>query len=505
MLRSMTDIQRLDDCLSVRDGRLWIEECDAVELVRKFGSPLFVFSEDQVRRNVRRFREAFARGWPDGPVKVMPAAKANWITAIQRILASEGCGCDIYSAGELAVALRVGFDPQFISVNGVPKDDEHIRHAIEVGARLTIDAADEVERIERLAGSLGKKAQVRLRLKPILSGFIESSDFVAEGLVPTDIAAIAYKGGLAFDEIREVVPALRAAKNLELTGFHQHHGRHHRSTRYWEQQMTAYAEEIARVCDLLGGYRPKEIDIGGGFAIPRDPHNAVTDYTAPAQLGALYALSHALQPLGPRRRYAALAPLIDTVTSAPNQCHAPSIEAYAEACTRTLRQELERRGIPTSGVMLQLEPGRSIHGDSGVHLATVRAIKRVAAPIRWKIVAIDTTEFWLVGGRYEYHLHDFRVANKADAPATEKIDVVGRSCYGDRLMPTIRAPEMQVGDIFAFLDTGAYQEVSCANFNAMPRPAALLVTGANAAIIRRKETEEDVFRRDELPAHLKRQ
>ncbi|MBI4917390.1 MAG: alanine racemase [Acidobacteria bacterium] len=500
----MTDIRRLDDCLSVRDGRLWIEEQDAVELVRRFGSPLFVVSEDQLRRNVRRFREAFARGWPDGPVKVMPAAKANWITAVQRVLASEGCGCDVYSAGELAVALKVGFEPQFISVNGVPKDDRHIRRSVEAGVRLTIDAEDELERIERAAAEAGKTAQVRLRLKPVLSGFIDASNFVPEGLVPTDIAAIAYKGGLSWNEIRAIVPRLRAAKHVELVGFHQHHGRHHPSTRYWEEQMRTYAAEIARTCELLGGYRPREIDIGGGFAIPRDPHNAATDYTAPAQLGALYALSRALQHLGSARRYAALAPLIDAVAMAPNDRPAPTIEAYAAACTATLRRELGRHGIPTAGVTLQLEPGRSIHGNAGIHLATVRALKSTERPIRWKIAALDTTEFWFTGGRYEHHLHDFRVANKADAPAVEKVDVVGRSCYGDRLMPTIRAPRLEVDDVFAFLDTGAYQEVSCSNFNAMPRPAAVLVTGAEAAVIRRRETEKDVFRRDEIPAHLRK-
>ena len=101
-------IRRIDDCLSARAGRLFIEECDALGLVRQFGSPLFVFSEDQLRRNVRRFQGAFQAGWPDGPVVVMPAAKANWLASIQRILADEGCGCDTYSAGELTMALRTG-------------------------------------------------------------------------------------------------------------------------------------------------------------------------------------------------------------------------------------------------------------------------------------------------------------------------------------------------------------------------------------------------------------
>jgi diaminopimelate decarboxylase len=496
---------RVDDCLSIRDGRLFVEERGAVDLVREFGSPLFVVSEDQIRRNVRRFQKAFQAGWTDGPVKVMPAAKANWLLAVQRILADEGCGADIYSAGELSAALAAGVDPAFISVNGVPKDEGHVRRTVEVGARLTIDSTEEVDALEAAVRELGKTARVRLRLRPVVSGFTDHSEFAAEGLVPADIVAQVYKGGLSYDEIVPVARRIMAMEGVELVGFHEHHGRHHASTRWWEEQMKSYAAEIARVCQLLGGYRPREIDIGGGFAVPRDPFNAATDYTAPFQLGALFGLSKILEPLGPDRRYWVLSHLIDRLESEPNKTPAPSVEEYAAACTRTLRRELRRHGVDPSGVMLQLEPGRSMHGNAGIHLATVRAVKRRSEPLRWNLVTVDTTEFWFTGGRYEHHLHDYVVANKADAPRTMKADVVGRSCYGDRLLPTVKVPEIEVGDVIGFLDTGAYQEVSCSNFNAMPRPASVLVTGNGAAVVRRPETEEDVFARDVIPAHLKRE
>ena len=126
----------------------------------------------------------------------------------------------------------------------------------------------------------------------------------------------------------------------------------------------------------------------------------------------------------------------------------------------------------------------------------------MTSPIKWNVVTIDTTEFWLVGGRYEHHLHDFRIANKLDAPPAMKADVAGRSCYGDRLLGAVALPEVEVGDLFALLDTGAYQEVSASNFNAMPRPASVLVTDDRAAVIRRAEHLDDVFARDELPEHL---
>lgn len=231
---------RLDDCLSTRDGHLFIEECDTVELVQRFGSPLFVLSEDHIRRNVRRFQKAFQEGWPNGPVKVLPAAKANWIPAVQRVLADEGCGCDIYSPGELSVALNAGFDPQFISVNGVPKDEEHIYRSVGEEVRITIDSVEEVDVIERAAKELGRVAKVRLRLKPPITGFIQHTDFVAEGLVPTDIAALVYKGGLAFDDAVAVGRRILEMENVQLVGLHEHHGRHHRSLRYWEEQMKAF-------------------------------------------------------------------------------------------------------------------------------------------------------------------------------------------------------------------------------------------------------------------------
>jgi len=493
---------RIDDCLSNRNGVLFIEDLASSDLVERFGSPLFVFSEDQVRRNVRRFRDAFEKGWTAGPIKVMPAAKANWLFAIQRVLADEGCGADVYSAGELDVALRAGVDPRFISVNGVPKDKEHIRRTIEVGARLTIDSLRDIAFLEELAPALSKTAYVRLRIRPAISEFVKKSDFSPNGMVPTDLVALVYKGGLSIDEAIEAGKRVMRLPNVEIVGFHAHHGRHHRSTLYWEAQMHAYARDLGRVCDALGGFRPQEISIGGGFAIPRDPHNAATDYSEPFLLGSLHLLSLGLKYLGAKVRYRVIDKLLTLIEGHPNTIPAPSIEDYGAATTVALLQALPKHGIDPKGVMLQLEPGRAIHGDAGVHLTTVQATKKMTSPIKWNLVTIDTSEFWMTGGRFEHHLHDHCVANRLNAPPAMKADVVGRSCYGDRLLGAVRIPVVEIGDLFAFLDTGAYQEVSASNFNAMPRPAAVLVTGDRAAVIRRAENLDDVFRRDELPEHL---
>jgi diaminopimelate decarboxylase len=267
--------------------------------------------------------------------------------------------------------------------------------------------------------------------------------------------------------------------------------------------MKAFAREIGLVSKALGGYQPAEIDIGGGFAIPRDPFNAATHYSQPLQLAALHTASKGANLLGTTTRYKLMRSLVNAfILNKPNQSPAPSIESYASACTATLLKELPLNGIETRGLVLQIEPGRSLHGNTGIHLTSVCSIKRLTNPIDWNLVVVDTTEFWFTGGRYEHHLHDYLFANKANAPMIDKADIIGRSCYGDRLMPTVPIPEVAVGDILALFDTGAYQEVSMSNFNAIPRPGTVLVTDDRAELIRRPETQEEVFRRDLVPKHL---
>lgn len=496
-------VKQIDDCLSTRNGHLFIEEVDTTQIAKQYGTPVFVVSENQLRRNIRRFQKGFSANWTDGPVKIMPAAKANWTSAVQKIIASEDCGCDTYSAGELAVALKSGIDPQVISVNGVPKHRDHVFNSVKQGVRLTIDGTEEFEMIDQAAKELNVTAKVRLRLKPALSGFTKYSDFIPSGPMATDLAALAYKGGLSREDVIAIGKKVMASDRVELVGFHEHHGRHDASTGYWEEQMKAYAREIGIVCRALNQYQPREISIGGGFAVPRDPFGSEIKFSEPYEYLLLHILSSALRPF-PKLRYFLISKMMDkTVVFKPKGKPAPSIESYAAACGKTLAAHLPKHGIQTRGLMLQAEPGRSLHGNTAIHLTKVMSRKRMTSPIKWHHTALDTTEFWFTGGRYEHHVFDYIFANKADRELAEKSDIVGRSCYGDRLFPAVMVPrDLRIGDIMAMLDVGAYQEVSMSNFNAMPRPATLLVNRNTISVIRQAETQDDVFRRDVMPRHL---
>ena len=123
--------------------------------------------------------------------------------------------------------------------------------------------------------------------------------------------------------------------------------------------------------------------------------------------------------------------------------------------------------------------------------------------MKWDVVTTDTSEFFLTAGRFEFHMHDFRVVSKLNQPKSMNADITGRSCYADRLLSAVNLPDMEVGDVFAFLDTGAYQEGSCSNFNAMPRPATVMVTGDQANVIKARENLDNVLSREIIPEHLR--
>ena len=498
----MTQVRRIDGCLSTRDGHLFIEDCDTVGLVERFGSPLFVVSEAQLRANLRRFQKAFSEQWTEGPVNVLPAFKANWSLATRHILSEEGAGADIYSEGELEGALRAGVEPELISVNGGGKSEELVRKCVRAGVRITVEDLDEPELIDRVAREEGKVAKIRFRVKPNFPNLWRLTDFAPE-FASIDLGVQAYKSGIPAQYLPELGRKVLSLQSVELVGLHCHLGRHHRSLWYWRGAVERFAKLIVELSKAWGGYRPKEIDIGGGFASPRDPHSKVGLRADVLLTAVFYPIEQALRLLGDRVRYDIISRFIETLLAhMPSSERSPTIEEYARTAVDTLRSELTPHFGDLSGMRLQVEPGRCLYGDTGIHLARVKKVKRQTEPIRLNWILTDTTYFFLAGGVLEYNLHDFRIANKADASPTQVADIVGHSCFADRILPFVRVPDVEPGDVVAFFDTGAYQEASASNFNALPRPATVLVNGEEAEIIRRAETIDDVYSRDVVPDRL---
>ncbi|HTU30415.1 MAG TPA: hypothetical protein VMF07_13615 [Solirubrobacteraceae bacterium] len=450
---------RIDECLSVRGDRLFVEDCDLSELAERFGTPIYVVSENQLRRNARRLVGAFSDHW-DGSVGVLPSIKANHVLALRRILTDEGLGCDTFGRSELWAALACDVPPALISVNGTGKSAQLVEEAVAAGCRITLDAPRELDLAIAAARRLGRRAQLRVRLRPELTGLAGVvSDFSPEG---ESIPAVShrYKAGMPFGELLPLGERLLHSDEVELVGVHAHFARHTRSLEAWEAMARAFGEGILRLSAAWEGWLPREIDIGGGLPTGRDPTGRSI----------------------PRR--------------ARDREPTPAVSEYAEVICSGLRTSLAASGLELVETTLEIEPGRALYADVGVHLSRVVNLKTETEPSPLRFVELDTTEMFLLDIHLEHNRFSHIVANRASQPLSLVADLVGCSCGFDTITADAALPEVSAGDVVAFLDTGAYQEVSANNFNALPRPATVLVCDDEARVVRRAETVEDVFGRD---------
>jgi len=442
-------------------GRLMIEAVAATDLAARFGTPLYVTSEAALRANVRAWRTALGDAWPYGPTRVLVSLKANPTIALRRILDDEGAGCDVFGAYELEIALDAGTPAELISVNGSTKPEALIVRAISAGARLTVDSVEELAVAAAAARRLERRAHVRLRLRPDLTDLETTSEFTERD--PLGAVADAYKPGIPIDVLREALGRLDL-DGVDLAGVHAHLGRHTSAVepfRLHAQRLGVLVGELARV---MPGWTPREIDLGGGYSYPGDPTGRALR-AAPA--------------------------------------HTPTPAEYASAVADGLDEGLRASGVDPRGIALEIEPGRAVYGSAGAHLSTVLNVKRQAAPVPRVWVGCDSSEVLLSDTGWEHSRWE-PVCAEPVTGRDQEVDVVGVSCGFDTITPGARLPDgIAAGDVIAFLATGAYEETLAGNFNSMPRPASVLVSGGRAELVRRAELLSDVTRRDRLPRRLR--
>jgi diaminopimelate decarboxylase len=195
-------------------GHLEIAGCDAVELVAQFGSPAYVVAEDDLRGRARTFVDAMAARHSD--YDVLFASKAFPCTAVYRVLAEEGLGCDVASGGELHLALKAGFDPARIYLHGNAKSLDELREGVAAGVgHIVLDSFDDLERLERVAGELGRRQEVLIRVTPDVSG--DTHQAISTGQADS-------KFGFSIGQARDAISRLADSAQLELVGLHCHIG-----------------------------------------------------------------------------------------------------------------------------------------------------------------------------------------------------------------------------------------------------------------------------------------
>ena len=420
-----------------KQGHLVIGGCDVVNLAEEFGTPLYLFDEVTLRHKCREFKDEFCKYYPD--TLVIYASKAVLNRALALIFKEEGLGLDVVSGGELSIAQSVDFPLDRVYFHGNNKTPEELNLALDLGVgRIVVDSFYELELLNRLAREMGINQNILLRLTPGVDPHTHQH---------TTTGTIESKFGfpVATGQAEEAVNQALSAPNLNLLGLHFHLGSPVPEVQPYElaiEIILRFAREMGKKFDLS----LSEFDIGGGFAIP---------YTLDSEV--------------------------------------PTIADYARALTGKLNSLISELGL--SRPRLIIEPGRAIVGQAGVALYKVGAIKDIPGMKKYVCVdggMSDNIRPALYGAKYEA-----LVANKAVKAERDMVTIAGKLCEsGDILLKDINLASVHSGDIIAIPVCGAYSIPMSSNYNALPRPAIVMVKEGQARLIRRRETYQDMMSLD---------
>ncbi len=413
--------------LSVGDGRLRIGEHDTVDLAGRFGTPLYVTDEERIRENFRRLSGALTAHYPK--VRILYAAKANGNLAIFKTVASQGAGADVFSAGEVALALAAGMRPESLLFNGSSKTPADLALAVEKGIRVSVDSPDELRQLDRAAGEAGTTVDIAFRVNPAIDA--PTHPKIATGLATS-------KFGIPAGEILNAYREAVAAEHINPVGIHCHIGSQILAVEPFAREVEVLIDLARDLLDI--GVEPSFIDIGGGLGIP---YRRETD-------------------------------------------RAPTPEEYAEAVMPVFLKGIRDLGIEPE---LWVEPGRWLIGDSTILLTRVNSVKTAHKTF----ANVDAGFNLLVRPTMYDSYHEVVAANKADAPAVREYSVTGPICEtGDILAKDRMLPDLEAGDLIAVLDAGAYGFAMSSQYNSRPRCAEVLLAGEKAALMRRAETIDDL-------------
>lgn len=420
------------DHFQYRNGELYCEDIPVSRIAAEVGTPTYIYSSATLVHHYRQIADAFASLNPT----VCYSIKSCGNLHICRLLAEQGSGFDVTSAGELFRALQAGGEAKKIIFAGVGKTDAEIRMAIEAGiAAFNLESEDEIANVDRVASAMGRDAVGALRVNP---------DVDPKTHVKTTTGKKETKFGVDIDRAEAVFEQFRGLKRLRIAGIHIHIG----SPVY---EIEPYVLAVRKVTDLIDrltarGHRIEWLDLGGGFAV---------DYERPGQAHAVTAHAQALLPLLQGKPY-------------------------------RIALEPGRYITGNAGILL----ARVIYhkqGGSRKFVIVDAAMNDLIRPTLY-----DSYHFIWPVKPGPGNVPDRR-DRAMQAVGGEVVDVVGPICEsGDFLGKDRLLPRTQRGDLISVFTAGAYGFAMSSNYNNRPRAAEVLVEGDTFRIIRRRETLEDL-------------
>ena len=425
-------------------NHLEIGGCDCIDLVNKFGTPLYVMDEGLIRERCRIYKNAMDNNY-GGNGLVLYASKALCTMAICKIAEQEGLGLDVVSGGELFTALKAGFPMDKVYFHGNNKMMEELELAIESNIRrIVVDNKQELYNINEIAQRKGKIVNISFRIKPGIDA--HTHDFVQTGQIDSKFG-VALENG----EALEIVSIASKLSNVNVVGVHCHIGSQIFDLAPFELAAKIMLNFIAEIKEKLG-IEIEELNLGGGFGIKYIPEHDPVEY-----------------------------------------------EHYIESVSKIVKSTCEDKRIKLPFIVM--EPGRSIVASSGITLYSVGGVKDIKNVRKYVSVdggMADNPRYALYQSQY-----DAVLANRPNASKTETVTIAGKCCEsGDILIKDIVMPDIEVGDILAVLATGAYNYSMSSNYNRIPRPPVVLVKDGKSRTIVKREDYNDIVRNDIIPQDL---
>ncbi|HTY89146.1 MAG TPA: diaminopimelate decarboxylase [Candidatus Acidoferrum sp.] len=423
--------------------RLFCEGVSVETLARRFGTPLYIYSQRTLTEHFQKLDRALA----PVPHLVCFALKSNGNLSVLRTLANLGCGFDIVSGGELERVLAAGGDPRQCVFAGVAKTEAEIELALRRGIySFNVESEPELARINRIAARLKKVAPVAVRVNPNVEASTHRK--ITTGTYEN-------KFGIAYEQIEAVYARARRLPHLRLRGLQMHIGSQLTS-------VTPFATAVRKVLPLLRRLRDRYdlefFSIGGG-------------------LGIVYA--PALASGAPRWWQSRAARNILTP------------QAYAARLLPLLRP---------LGLKILVEPGRFISGNAGILVTRVEYVKQTG---RKNFVIVDAAMNDLIRPAFYDAYHEIVPVTRRGR-ARRRADVVGGVCEsGDYFCHDRPLPAVGEGDYLALLSAGAYGFAMASTYNARPLAAEVLVLGRQAAVARDRQPMREIWSGEKVVAWLK--
>lgn len=427
-------------CKRNNNGILEVGGIEIPELVKKFGSPLYIYDFETIDSITKDFKKAFE----GRDIHMMYAAKAFMTKAICKIMQKENFGLDCVSAGELYTAHSADFDMKNIVFNGNNKTCEELRIAIDFGVQLfSVDNFTEAKNLDKVAKEKNVKVNILLRITPGIE--CHTHEYIQTGNIDS-------KFGFDLSQIDEIVSlVVNEYKNLNLVGLHAHLGSQIFETQVYHDAVEVMMREAKLIKDKFG-LNLDTFNIGGGAGIK-------------------YVESD--EPI--------------------------SIYEIADVVKNSFDENCAKYGIEKPH--LYIEPGRCIVGTAGITVYTVGSYKNV--PNGKKYVALDGGMADNIRpALYEAEYTAEKVSD-IDVEK-ETVTLAGRYCEsGDILIKNVEMPKLQEGDLVCLYDTGAYCYSMSSNYNRTLKPSVVLVKDGKAQIMVKRQTFQELVENDEIPEMLK--